>query len=91
MMARAMNEAKSTDPAKVAAKLEGMEHKTYWGDVVSMRKSDHQLQMPIRIFVHSDKNIEFDYDNSGFGVANESTVTSAEAATPTTCKMKRPS
>jgi len=91
MTARAMNESKSTDPAKVAAALEGMEHKTYWGDVVKMRKSDHQLQMPIRIFVHTDKNIEFDYDNSGFGLANESTVTSMEASTPTTCKMKRPS
>ncbi len=91
MMARAMNEAKSTEPAAVAAKLEGMTHTTYWGDVVSMRSSDHQLQMPVRIFVHTDKNIEFDYDNSGFGTANESTVTSEEASTPTTCKMKRPS
>jgi branched-chain amino acid transport system substrate-binding protein len=91
MTVRAMNESKSTDPAKVAAKLEGMEHKTYWGDTVNMRTSDHQLQMPIRIFVHTDKNIEFDYDNSGFGLLNESTVTAMEASTPTTCKMKRPS
>jgi len=91
MMARAMNAAKSTEPAAVAAKLEGMTHKTYWGDEVAMRASDHQLQMPVRIFVHTDKNIEFDYDNSGFGTANESTVTSMEASTPTSCKMKRPS
>ena len=86
-----MNEAKSTDPAKVASKLEGMEHKTYWGDVVKMRKSDHQLQMPVRIFVHTDRGVEFDFDNSGFGIVNESTVTADEAATSTTCKMKRPS
>ncbi len=91
MTAAAMNKSNSTDPAKVAAALEGMEWTTWWGDKVMMRKSDHQLQMPIRIFVHTDQNIEFDYDNSGFGLANESTVTSAEASTPTTCKMKRPS
>jgi len=91
MMAKAMNKAKSTDPVKVGMALEGMEHTTYWGDKVKMRASDHQLQMPLRVFVHTDKNIEFDYDNSGFGLANESTVTSAEASTPTTCKMKRPS
>ncbi len=91
MTAAAMNDAKSTDPAKVAASLEGMQFTTYWGDKVTMRKSDHQLQMPIRIMVHSDKGIEFDGDNSGFGLVTESTVTAAEASTPTTCKMKRPS
>ncbi len=90
MLAAAINKAKSTEPAKVAAALEGMTYTTYWGDVVTMRASDHQLQMPIRIVVHTDKDIEFDIDHSGFGLLNESTVSAAKASTPTTCKMQRP-
>jgi branched-chain amino acid transport system substrate-binding protein len=90
MLAMAIDKAKSTEPAKVAAALEGMSYTTYWGDVVTMRAVDHQLQMPIRIFVHTDKNIEFDIDHSGYGLLTESTVSAHMASTPTTCKMQRP-
>ncbi|MEJ2174175.1 MAG: branched-chain amino acid ABC transporter substrate-binding protein [bacterium] len=90
MLAMAINKAKSTDPAKVAAALEGMAYTTYWGDIVTMRASDHQLQMPIRISVHTNKGIEFDMDDSGYGLLTESEVSAHVASTPTTCKMKRP-
>jgi len=90
MLAAAINKAKSTDPAKVAAALEGMSYTTIWGDVVTMRASDHQLQMPIRIFVHTNKGIQSDLDNSGYGLLTESTVSAHVASTPTTCKMQRP-
>jgi len=90
MLAAAINKAKSTEPAKVAAALEGMSYTTIWGDVVTMRASDHQLQMPIRIFVHTNKNLQSDLDNSGYGLLTESTVSAHSASTPTTCKMQRP-
>jgi len=90
MLAAAINKAKSTEPAKVAAALEGMTYTTIWGDVVTMRASDHQLQMPIRIFVHTNKNLQSDLDNSGYGLLTESTVSAHVASTPTTCKMQRP-
>jgi len=90
MLAMAIDKAKSTDPAKVAAALEGMRYTTIWGDVVTMRESDHQLQMPIRISVHTNKGIEFDIDDSGYGLLTESEVSAHVASTPTTCKMKRP-
>ena len=90
MLAAAINKAKSTDPAKVAAALEGMSYTTLWGDVVTMRASDHQLQMPIRIFVHTNKGIEVDLDNSGYGLLTEATVSAHVSSTPTTCKMQRP-
>jgi branched-chain amino acid transport system substrate-binding protein len=90
MLAAAINKAKSTEPAKVAAALEGMSYTTIWGDIVTMRASDHQLQMPIRIFVHTNKNIVVDLDNSGYGLVTESTVSAHMASTPTTCTMKRP-
>jgi len=90
MLAMAINKAKSTEPAKVAAALEGLSYTTYWGDIVKMRADDHQLQMPVRISVHTNKSIEFDGDNSGFGLLTESTVSAHVASTPTTCKMQRP-
>jgi len=90
MLAAAINKAKSTEPAKVAAALEGMSYTTIWGDIVTMRASDHQLQMPIRIFVHTNKNLQSDLDNSGYGLLTESTVSAHVSSTPTTCKMQRP-
>jgi branched-chain amino acid transport system substrate-binding protein len=90
MLAMAINKAKSTDPEKVARELEGMTYTTYWGDIVRMRAEDHQLQMPIRISVHTNKNLEFDIDDSGYGLLTESTVSAHVASTPTICKMQRP-
>jgi branched-chain amino acid transport system substrate-binding protein len=90
MLALAINKAGSTEPAKVAAALEGMHYTALWGDKVTMRASDHQLQMPVRIQVQTNKGIEFDLDNSGLGLLNEETVSAENASTPTTCKMKRP-
>jgi len=90
MLANAITRAKTIDVDKVALALEGMEYTTLNGDQVVMRKSDHQLQMPVYISVHTDKNIKFDFDNSGFGLANESKVERDKATLPTTCKMERP-
>ncbi|MBI4270338.1 MAG: branched-chain amino acid ABC transporter substrate-binding protein, partial [Candidatus Rokubacteria bacterium] len=90
MLAQAINRAKTADVDKVAAALEGAEYTTLNGDRVVMRKADHQLQMPIYISVHTDKNIVIDYDNSGFGLVNESKVERDKATLPTTCKMERP-
>ena len=90
MLAQAINRAKTIDVDKVAAALEGAEYTTLNGDRVVMRKADHQLQMPIYISVHTDKNIVIDYDNSGFGLVNESKVERDKASLPTTCKMERP-
>ena len=91
MTARAMREAGSTKPIDVARKLEGMSYTTPYGDQITMRASDHQMQLPIRMHVHTNKNIEFDYDQSGYGLLETSTVSAADSSTPTTCKMKRPS
>ena len=90
MLANAITRAKTTDVYKVALALEGMEYTTLSGDHVVMRRSDHQLLMPIYISVHSDKNIKFDFDNSGFGLVTESKIERDKATLPTTCKMERP-
>ncbi len=91
MLALAIKKAGTTDVDKVAATLEGLEFTTLGGDQVIMRRADHQLQMPIYISVHTDKNIVHDLDASGFGLSLESKVERDKATQPTTCKMERPS
>lgn len=91
MLAGAMETAGSTDPVAVAKALEGMEFTTLNGDKMTMRAEDHQAIQPIRISVHTDENVTFDADNSGFGLVTESTITAADSALPSSCKMERPS
>ncbi|MCX7561683.1 branched-chain amino acid ABC transporter substrate-binding protein [Sulfitobacter sp. F26204] len=78
------------DVVAVANELEGMEYDSMWGGKLFMRPQDHQLIQDMNVGVHTDENIEFDYDNSGYGVLTESTVEMAAMDSPTTCKMKRP-
>ncbi len=90
MLAKAIDEAGSaTDVVKVAYALEGMEHDSIWGTKLKMREIDHQMIQDVHIQAHS-KDVQFDYDNSGYGLLKETTVEMASADSPTTCKMKRP-
>ncbi|HET7343561.1 MAG TPA: branched-chain amino acid ABC transporter substrate-binding protein [Methylomirabilota bacterium] len=91
MLALAIKKAGTTDADKVAAALEGMEYTNISGDQVIMRRADHQLQMPIYISVHTNKNIKYDFDNSGFGLLLEKKIDREKASQPTTCNMQRPS
>ena len=91
MLARAINEAGSaTDVVKVAYALEDMEHENLWGGTVKMRAIDHQLIQDVHIHAHTDDGITFDYDNSGYGIKVENTVTMAAMDSETSCKMRRP-
>ena len=91
MLATAIKKVGTTDVDKVAQALEGLEFNNIGGDQVIMRREDHQLQMPIYISVHTNKNIKHDLDASGFGLSLESKVDRDKATQPTTCKMQRPS
>ena len=91
MLAKAIEEAGSaTDVVKVAYALEGMEHTGLFGSTLKMRESDHQMIQDLHIQEHTDENITFDYDNSGFGVKVIKTVGMAAMDSATTCQMKRP-
>jgi branched-chain amino acid transport system substrate-binding protein len=90
MLARAIEEAGSTDPVEVARALEGMEHKSILGGKLYMRPEDHQMIQDVHISVHTKKDIVIDADNSGYGLLTESTVTAAGKDSPTTCQMERP-
>ncbi|MEM7525911.1 MAG: branched-chain amino acid ABC transporter substrate-binding protein, partial [Pseudomonadota bacterium] len=69
MLARAIEAAGSADDVvAVATALEGMEHDSLWGGKLFMRPQDHQLIQDVHIMAHTNEGIDFDYDNSGYGV-----------------------
>ena len=86
-----MAKAKSTDPVKVAAAMEGLKFKSFNGDV-EMRKTDHQLQQPLYISVWTKTDAKHPYspENTGMTLTNVKTYESFVSSTPTSCQMKRP-
>jgi len=92
MLAKAFNEAKTTDPVKVAFAMEGMKVKSLNGEV-EMRKADHQLQQPLYIATWvkvNGKDVKYDQENTGYGWRTDQKVDAFVAAQPTSCQMKRP-
>ncbi len=90
MLVKAMEESGGTDPYEVALALEDMRFSTLRGEQIWMRGSDHQLMQALHILVMTDENIEFDADNSGFGLYAEHVVPAAQTVLETGCEMKRP-
>jgi len=93
MFALAAEKAKSLDPVKVAAALEGMEFDVLDGGKGFMRKDDHQFFQPMYIssFGELKKNEPFEEEKTGWGWVGVGKVDAPETVLPTTCKMERPS
>jgi len=92
MLARAMTEAKSTDPVAVAKKLEGMRYEGPFGEVV-MRAADHQLIQPLFVDTFTKagvQGVKYDTEDTGYGWRNEARVEGPRTATPTSCQMQFP-
>jgi branched-chain amino acid transport system substrate-binding protein len=91
MLSQAMANAKSTNPVKVAAALEGLTVKGFNGEV-TMRKTDHQLQQPLFISVWQKADAKFPYspEKTGMTLAPVKQYDSYVSSTPTSCQMKRP-
>ncbi len=87
----AMAKAKSTDPVKVAAALEGISVKSFNGEV-EMRKMDHQLQQPLYMTVwqKADKKYPYSPENTGMTLVPVKEYPNYVSSTPTSCQMKRP-
>mgnify|MGYP006348602657 CR=1 FL=1 len=87
----AMAKAKSTDPVKVAAAMEGIKLNSFNGEV-EMRKTDHQLQQPLYITVwqKADKKFPYSPENTGMTLAMVKEYPNYVSSTPTSCQMKRP-
>ena len=91
MLSEGFVKAKSTDPVKVAAAIEGMKFKSYNGEV-EMRKSDHQLQQGLYIskWAKTDAKHPLDAENTGHTFVPVKYYEPYVASTPTSCQMKRP-
>ena len=91
MLGAAMAKAKSTDPVKVAAAMEGLKVKSFNGEV-EMRKTDHQLQQPLYMSVwqKADKKFPYSPENTGMTLAMLKEYPNYVSSTPTSCQMKRP-
>jgi len=91
ILGEAMSKAKSTDPMKVAAAMEGLKFKGFNGDS-EIRKSDHQLQQGLWIskWQKVDAKNKYSVENTGFTFAPVKYLEPYVASTPTTCEMKRP-
>ena len=92
LLTTAMAKAKSTDPAKVAAAMEGLEFPGLAGPV-TMRKTDHQLQQPVYMTQWQKagpKPFDYSVENTGYNFRTIKAYEAYVASTPTSCQMKRP-
>jgi branched-chain amino acid transport system substrate-binding protein len=93
MLSEAFVKAKSTDPVKVAAVMEGMKFNSFNGEV-EMRKTDHQLQQACSFPSVEKAGAKYPIDYSGeHGLQLRARQVPYEpyvASTPTSCQMKRP-
>jgi len=92
MFKLAAEKAKSLEPAKVAAALEGMDFEVFNGGKGTMRKDDHQFFQPMYIAQFGElKNKEpFDEEKTGWGWKGAAKIDTDATVLPTTCKMTRP-
>ena len=91
ILGQAMANAKSTDPLKVAAAMEGLKFTSFNGEV-EMRKADHQLQQPLYMSVwqKADKKYPYSPEKTGMTMAPVKEFPNYVSSTPTSCQMKRP-
>src|ERR1700761_2652326 len=89
MLAKAIDQAGSTDALKVALALEDMKATDLVGSPVQMRKEDHQLLMPYYAGTFT-KDVKYDSEKTGLGWKTTSIATTEDLTLPTVCQMKRP-
>lgn len=91
LLSGAIAKAKSIDPVKVAAALEGLSVASFAGEV-QMRKADHQLQQSMFVtkWQKVDKKYSYNVENTGYTFAPIKQMDPYVASTPTSCQMKRP-
>jgi branched-chain amino acid transport system substrate-binding protein len=93
MFVKAVQEANSADPLKVAAKLDGMKVTVYNGGNGFMRADDHQFFQPMYIanLGPVGKDQPFEEEGTGWGWKVTGKIDTQDTVLPTSCKMNRPS
>jgi branched-chain amino acid transport system substrate-binding protein len=92
MLKAAIEKAKSIEPTKIGAALEGMKFDVYDGGEGYMRADDHQFIQPLYIASFGERSAKepFDEENTGWGWKLAGKIEAANTVLPTTCKMSRP-
>jgi branched-chain amino acid transport system substrate-binding protein len=88
MFAKAINQAKSIAPLKVALALEGLRYDTPMGEA-TMRADNHQVLEPLFISVLTD-SVKHDMEGSGFGFKTLRKIDAKDTSIPSVCQMERP-
>jgi branched-chain amino acid transport system substrate-binding protein len=92
LLARAMTQAQSTDPVKVALALENIRYTGPTGEMW-MRPEDHQLMTPLyqAVFTRAGQpGVKYDAERTGLGWKTEGKVDTMATVLPVLCKVKRP-
>ena len=79
MLAKAINDTKSTDPQKVALALEGMKYQAFTGEV-TMRADNHQILQPMYVSTFAKagtSGVKYDSERTGYGFRSEGRVEAA--------------
>src|SRR3989344_2855859 len=91
-LAKGIATAKSTEPAKVAAAMEGLKLRSLNGEI-EMRREDHQVIQPLFIANwtgRDGKEVQFEQEKTGHGWKTVEKVDASVSALPSACRMKRP-
>ena len=88
MLKKATDQAKSIDPVKVAFTLEDLSMDTPTGEV-TMRKSDHQIQLPLFMSVMKG-DMKYGAEGTDYNFHKIGEISREDVSLPTTCEMRRP-
>ncbi len=91
LISEGIRKARSTDPVKVAAAMEGLSFQGFSGQM-TMRAQDHQMQQPMFLLAMGKTGAEyfFGLENTEYTLIPEKRYEAAVASTASTCRMTRP-
>jgi branched-chain amino acid transport system substrate-binding protein len=92
MLANAMNQARSSDPLKVAYALEGMKYAGPSGESW-MRAEDHQMIAPVYVLGFAkvgQPGVKHDAEGTGYGWKIEALIEAKDIVPQMKCQMERP-
>ena len=91
LLTAAMTKARGTEPAQVAAAMEGLTFHTFNGEV-TMRAADHQLLQPIYVSTWQPVSAAdpYDVEGTGYTFALDRTYPPDRTTLPAQCTMQRP-
>lgn len=91
MLARAIEQAGSTDVVAVAYALENMRFTNGFHEA-TVRADDHQVLQPLYVsaMARQGGDVRFDNEGSGYGFRTVKRLKAAQTTLPTTCRMERP-